>query len=88
MTFTLIGGAAAVEIAVAHGGIERAAGPEIERLGGLNVVMTVNQNCGLAGRVKRFAVNQRMHLRRMNFDIFQTGGAQLVGHPSSSFLDI
>ena len=71
----VVGGAAAEKLAVTDGGLECRGSPKIERLGGLHVVMAVNKNRGFAGRVQRFAINQRMHFRRRDFDIFQASGA-------------
>ena len=84
----VVGRAAAEEIAVAHRGLEGGTGPEIERLGRLHVVMAVNQHGRLARRLQRFAVDERMHLRRLDLDLFQARGAKLFRHPVRRFLDI
>ena len=41
LTF-VVGGAASVKIFAAHGRLERGRGPQIERLGGLHVVVAIN----------------------------------------------
>ena len=47
----VVGRAAGVEVAVADGRLERGGEPGLERLGGLNVVMAVDEDGGLAGDV-------------------------------------
>src|SRR5260370_3069069 len=84
----VVGGAAAEEIACAHGGFERRRGPQIQRLGGLHVVVSVKKNGGLAGRFERFRVNQRMHTGRNDFDFFESGGAQFFGDPARRAFDV
>ena len=47
----VVGGAARVEPAVAHGGLERRPDPLVERVGRLDVVVAVDQQGGPAGHV-------------------------------------
>ena len=84
----VVGGAAAEEIAAANGGLEGRRGPQIERLGGLNVVMAVEKDGGLAGRVQRFRVDQRMQLGRNDFDVGESGAAEPFGNPLGGALDV
>ena len=58
----VVGGAAGVEVAVAHGGLERGREPGLKRLGGLHVVMPVDQQRRLAGRTQPFGVDDRVAL--------------------------
>ena len=84
----VVGGAAAEEIAVADGGLESGSGPKIERLGGLHVIVAVEKDGGLAGRVQRFAVDQGMHFRGHDFDVFEARGAELFRDPMRGALDV
>ena len=84
----VIGRAAAEQISAANGGFEGRRSPQIQRLGRLHIVVAVEQDRRLAGRVQRFAVHQRMHFRRDNFDIVEACGAQSVGHPFRGALDV
>src|SRR6266852_9363186 len=84
----VVGGAAAEEIAVAHGGLKGRRGPEIERLSGLHVVVPVEKNGGLAGRFEGFGVDQRMHVGGNDFNFLESGGAQFVGNPACGALDV
>ena len=84
----VVGGAAAIEIAVANGRLEGRRGPQFERLGRLHVVVPVKKNRGLPGSLQRFAINQRMHFRRNDFDAVEAHAAQPVGHPLRGALDV
>ena len=59
----VVGRAARVDVAVAHGRLEGRRDPFIQRIGRLHVVMPVAQHGRLAGRVQPVGVDQRM-LRR------------------------
>ena len=84
----VVGGAATVEIFSADGRLERGSSPQIERLGGLHVVMSVNQHRGLARRLKGFAVHEGMYLGWNHFHAIQARSAELLGDPSGGALDI
>src|ERR1700760_2624184 len=56
----IVHGATGVEIAIAFGGFERRCNPLIERVGGLDVVMTVSEAGGFASGMEPIAVNQGM----------------------------
>ena len=84
----VVGGAAAEEIAVANGGFKSGRGPKIKRLSGLHVVMSVEKNCGLAGRFEGFGVDERVHVGGDDFDFFETSGAQFFGNPLGGALDV
>src|SRR6202790_2334648 len=77
----VVGGATSEEVAIAHCGFKGRRGPELQRLGGLHVVMSVKKNGGLAGSVERFGVHQRVHVGGNDFDGLESGGAQLVRNP-------
>ena len=84
----VVGGAAAEEIAAANRGLEGRRGPEFERLGRLDVVMAVEKDGGLAGRVQRFRVDQGMQLGRNDFDVGESGAAEAIGDPLGGALDV
>ncbi len=65
----VVGGPARVQIAIAHGRLKRRREPRFQRLGGLNVVMAVNQNRRLARCAFPLGVDERVFL---GFD--QLGG--------------
>src|SRR5882762_10151800 len=84
----LFGGATAEEIAVAHGGFESGRGPEIERLGGLHVVVAVEKDGGFAGSFERFRVDERVQIGRNNFNRLKSCSAEIIRDPASATLDI
>src|SRR6266436_1471867 len=84
----VVGGAAAEEIAVAHGGFESGSGPEIERLGGLHVVVAIEKNRGFAGSFERFRVDEGVQIGRNNFNRFKARGAEIIRDPAGAALDI
>lgn len=84
----VVGGAAAIEIIVAHDRFKSRGGPELKRFGGLNVIVAVEQNGGLARSVQGFAVDERVHFRRRDLDIFQSRGAKPFGNPARGPLDV
>ena len=84
----VVGGAAAVEIAVARFGKKWWRGPEIERIRGLNIIVSVEKNRGLAGSFEGFRVNQRIEAGGNDFDCFETGGAEMVGNPTGGAFDV
>ena len=56
----VVRGAAGVQPAVAHGGLERRAGPLLERVGRLHVVVAVDQQRRPAGHVRALGPHHRM----------------------------
>jgi hypothetical protein len=50
-------GATAEKVAVADGGLKGGRGPKVKGLGGLDVVMTVKEDGGLAGCLERLGVD-------------------------------
>src|SRR5207249_10684104 len=56
----LVSRTAAEKIAVTNGGLEGGSGPEIERFGGLHVIVPVKKNGWLAGSFQLFRVNERV----------------------------
>src|SRR5271157_3931278 len=80
LTF-VIRSAASKKISVANGGFKSGAGPKIKRLRRLHIVMTVKKYRRLSGSAKRFAVNERMHFRRNNLNVFESSRTQLPSHP-------
>src|SRR6266849_7548649 len=84
----VVGGAAAEEIAVTHGGLESRRGPKIERLGRLHVVVAIEKNRGFAGSFERFRVDERVKIGRDNFNRFKARGTEIVRDPAGAALDI
>jgi hypothetical protein len=84
----VVGGAAAEKVAVADCWFEGGRSPEVEGLGGLNVVMTVKKDGRLAGDLQRFSVDERMETRRNDFNRIKSSGAELVGDPAGGALDV
>ena len=77
----IVGSTAAEEIAVANSGLEGRRSPEIERLGGLHVIMAVEENGGLAGGFQRFRVDEWVQGGGDDFNVFETGGTEIAGDP-------
>ncbi len=84
----VVGGAASKKIAVPHGGLEGGRGPQLERLGRLNVVVSIKKDGGFAGRFERLAIDQRVHSRGHNLDGLHPCAAELVGYPLGGALDV
>ena len=59
----VVGGAARVDLAVAHRRLERRAGPQIDRIDRLHVVVAVEEDRRLARRVQPVAVDDRIARR-------------------------
>ncbi len=84
----IVGGAAAKQISVAHGRLEGRGGPQIERLGGLHVIVAVKKNGGFARSFERFRIHERVQTGGDNFNRFKPGFLQAFGHPAGGALDI
>ena len=84
----IVGRAAAKQIAVAHRRLKRGTGPQVQRLGGLHVIVPVKKNRRFAGSVQRFAIHQWMHFRGNDFDLFEARRAQLCPPPNARPFDI
>lgn len=84
----VISGAAAEKIAVANGRFEGGRSPEVERFGGLHIIVAVKEDGGLAGSFKRFGINKRMEICRNDFNFLETGGAKIIRDPASGAFDI
>src|SRR5882672_3328114 len=84
----VVGGAATEEIAIADGGFEGRSGPEIERLGGLHVVVAVEKDRGFAGSFERFRVDEGVKICRDDFNRFKSRSAEIVRDPAGAALDV
>lgn len=62
----VVAGAAGEDIVAADFGFEGRGFPEFERVGGLDVVVTVEQERGLAGGTGEFGIDQRVTVFRFN----------------------
>ena len=77
----VVGGAAGVDLAVADGGLEGRAGPQVHRIDRLHVVVAVEEDRRLARRVQPVAVDHGVARRLNQLDVLQSRGAQRVGRP-------
>ena len=84
----VVGGAAAIDIAVAGIGLERRRSPKIERFRRLYVVVAIEKDGGFAGSFQRFGVNQGMKIGGNDFHLIETGGAKVIGYPFGGAFDI
>ena len=76
--------AAGVEVAVALCGLEGRREPFVERIGGLHIVVAVDEHGGLTGSMKPVGVNQRMafgfnQARVLHADALELGEQRLGG---------
>jgi hypothetical protein len=60
----------------------------MERFGGLHVIVAVEKHGGLAGSVERFGIDEWMQRGGNDFDGFESSGAEMVGNPVGSALDV
>jgi hypothetical protein len=84
----VVGSAASVDVAVADGWFESGSGPEMKRLGGLDVIMTVEKNGGFAGGLEGFGINERVESGGDDFNGSETRGTEMVGDPACGAFDI
>src|SRR5208282_3490770 len=84
----VVGSAPAKEIAIARLGLEGGRGPILEGLGGLNVIVAIEEDGRFPGRFEGFRVNQGMKIRGHNLDGFEARGTQVIGNPLGGALDI
>src|SRR5216684_1487669 len=84
----VVGSTASKKIAVAHRRFERRRRPEIERLGRLHIIVAIEENRWLTRSFQRLGVYERMEIRGHDFNRFKSSGAQMVGNPARSALDI
>jgi hypothetical protein len=75
----VVGAAAPVQPAVADLGLERRAGPGVQRVGGLDVVVAVDEHGGGAGRPGPVAQDQRPAGRPGHRRLEAGGGDQVAG---------
>ena len=80
--------AARVEIAVALRGFEGRRDPQIQRVGGLHIVVAIAEHGWLAGRMQPIGIDQRMTGGRDDLDILQTRAPQAFGDELSGALHI
>ena len=84
----VVGGAARVDLAVAHGRLERRRLPQIERVDRLHVVVAVEENRRRARRAEPVAVDDRIARRVDEPDVLQADAAHLVGAPFGAPLHV
>ena len=82
----VVGRAACIEVALAFSWLERRRKPELERVGGLDVVVAVAEDGGFVdASVKPIRIDERVALRRNDLDIFKAGVAKFLRRPSCGF---
>ncbi len=84
----VVGGAAAKDISVANFRLESGRGPELQRLGRLDVVVSVEENGGFARSFEGFGIDEGVKTGGNDFDGFEARVAQTVGDPFGSAVDI
>ena len=72
----VVGRAARIDLAVAHGRFERRRRPQVDRVDRLHVVVAVEENRRLAGRVEPVAVDDRVSRRLDEADVLHPGCAK------------
>ena len=77
----VVGGAAGVDVAVAPRRFERRRNPLFQRVGRLDIVVTVHQSGRRAGHGRRLGIDQRVAFRGNHFH-GKAQSAQMVGHPA------
>jgi hypothetical protein len=77
----VVGGAARVDLTVAHGCLEGWGGPQVDRVDRLHVVVPVEQDRRLAWRVEPVAVDNRVPGCLDEPDILHAHLAQRIGSP-------
>ncbi len=77
----VVGRAARVNLAVAHGCLKRRRRPEIQRIDRLHVVMAVEENRRLARRIEPVAVDDGIARGVDQADVLHPGRGQRVGGP-------
>jgi len=77
----VIGCAAGNDLTVADLRCKRGRGPLVQRIGWLDVIMTIKQNGGAVGRVQPFAVDCRVSTGWQDLDAIQADSLHLVGDP-------
>ena len=75
----VVGGAARVDLAIAHGRLEGRRLPEIDGIHGLHVVVPVEQNGRRARRMQPVAVDDRIARRVDEPHVLETNAAHFVG---------
>jgi len=84
----IVGRAASKNISVSHFRLEGWRGPELQRLGGLDVIMTVEKNRRLAGCFEGFGINEGVKTCGNDFNGFEAGGTEAFGDPFRSAVDV
>ncbi len=82
------GGAAAEEIAVPHGGLERGRSPKLKRLGGLDIIVAVEKDGGIARGFERFRIDERVKIGGNDLNRFEAGSAKIIRDPAGGALNI
>src|SRR6266542_4531667 len=70
------------------GGLEGRRGPLVERLGGLHIVVRIDQDCRLRSCMQPVAIDQRMAGGRDAFAVLEADAPQLRGHEGGGALDV
>ncbi len=84
----IVGGAAAVEVAVALGGLEGRSGPKLQGVGGLHIVMAVAEDGRFARSVQPIGIYQGVSAGLNEFDILHAGSAESGGDEFGGAFDV
>src|SRR5262249_27772886 len=76
------------QIISADGGFKWRRGPLVQRIGGLHVVMAINEHSSMSGRPPPRGVNQRMPTGRNDSSVLQTDLAQVCRKPVRAFFNV
>jgi hypothetical protein len=80
--------AASIDVAVADGGLKGGRSPKVQRLGGLDIIVAIKKDGGLAGSFEGFGINERVKIGGDNFDVFEARGTKAIGNPVGAALDV
>ncbi len=84
----VVGRAAGVDLAVAHGGLERRRRPQVERIDWLHVVVPVEENRRRAFSAEPFAVDNRVAWRFFETHVVQANPLHLGAGPLRAAADV
>jgi hypothetical protein len=75
----VIDGPTRIEIVSTNCGLEWWRLPKVYRVNWLHVIVAIDENSRLSRSLEPFAINERMALRRDDFDVLEADMSQLIG---------
>ena len=78
----------AMDPAIPHRAGKRRRRPRVERIGGLHVVVTVDECRGCVGRVQPIAIHQRMAVGLDHSDVLEPSAHQRIGGPERAAANV